>query len=163
MTKKISMLKKEQGTHFKICIIKEIIKAMFDQKEFHNYYIVEEIDTRKHEISKKICSSMPIRSILEIIAHVVSGSADEDVKRSSNKALKKSFSILNIGNLKLSKVMVITSAALIFQSSNNRSSEYSIVLNNTPLKISNFWHIGTEEKFFKDTRLYKSLTNWCRK
>lgn len=141
----------------------ELVTAPFDQKEFNNYYIIEEIDTRKHEISKKICSSMPIRNILEIIAHIVNGSADEDVKTNIEQSLEKELVILTIRNLKLSKVMVVGSAQLMFQLPSIRSSEYIIVLNTRPFKISDSWYIGSEEKFFKDTRLDKSLTTLCRK
>jgi len=107
---------------------------------------------------------MPIRNVLEIIAHIVNGSADEDVKTNIEQSLEKELvMILTIRNLKLSKVMVVGCAQLMFQLPSIRSSEYIIVLNTRPFKISDSWYIGSEEKFFKDTRLDKSLTTWCRK
>jgi len=168
----------------------DLVKTIFEQKGFNNHSLVEEVNNKKNEIFKTISSIGPYDDTKEIIASlecskaVVSGSAKEDVEtiiyRSFGKTLfdiiitaddiekgkpdPYSFTIaLRKMNLKPSRTIVVENAPLGVQAANNAGIKCVVVLNNSPLMVSDFKSLISQDEIFKETRSTKNvLQSWCR-
>jgi beta-phosphoglucomutase len=168
----------------------ELVKTIFEQKGFSNYSLVEKVNSQKNEIFKTISNIDSYDETKELVASlgcskaVVSGSAKEDVEtiidRSFGKELfdriitaddiekgkpdPSSFLVaLRKMNLKSSQTMVVENAPLGVQAANNAGIKCIVVLNNTPLTISDFESLISEDGIFKETRSAKNvLQSWCK-
>ncbi|MFL6356455.1 MAG: HAD family hydrolase [Nitrososphaeraceae archaeon] len=169
----------------------ELVKTIFEQKGFRNYTLVEKVNSRKNEIFKETISNIEsYNETTELVASlgcskaVVSGSAKEDVEtiidRSFGKELfdriitaddiekgkpdPSSFLVaLKKMNLKPSQTMVVENAPLGVQAANSAGIKCIVVLNNTPLMISDFESVISEDGIFKETRSAKNvLQSWCK-
>jgi beta-phosphoglucomutase-like phosphatase (HAD superfamily) len=66
-------------------------------------------------------------------------------------------------NLKPSQTMIVENAPLGVQAANNAGIKCIVVLNNTPLMVSDFNSLISEEGIFKETGSAKNvLQNWCK-
>jgi beta-phosphoglucomutase len=157
----------------------DLVKTIFEQKGFNNHSLVEEVNNKKNEIFKTISSIGPYDDTKEIIASlecskaVVSGSAKEDVEtiiyRSFGKTLfdiiitaddiekgkpdPYSFTIaLRKMNLKPSRTIVVENAPLGVQAANNAGIKCVVVLNNSPLMVSDFKSLISQDEIFKETK-----------
>ena len=168
----------------------ELVKSIFKQKGFSNHSIVEEVNSKKNEIFKTIPNIDSYDRTKELVASlechkaVVSGSAKEDVEaiidRSFGKKLfdtiitaddidkgkpdPSSFIIASRKmNLKSSQAIVVENAPLGVQAANNAGIKCLVVLNNSPLMISDFESLISEDGIFKETRSTKNvLQSWCK-
>src|ERR1044071_6849873 len=156
----------------------DLVKTIFEQKGFNNHLLVEKVNSKKNEIFKTISSIDSYDNTREIVASlecskaVVSGSAKEDVEtiidRSFGKELfdriitaddiekgkpdPSSFLVaLKKMNLKPSQTMVVENAPLGVQAANSAGIKCIVVLNNTPLMISDFESVISEDGIFKET------------
>ena len=167
----------------------ELVKTIFEQKGFSNHSIVEEVNSKKNEIFKTIPNidaydgTKELVASLECYKSVVSGSAKEDVEaiidRSFGKRLfdtiitaddidkgkpdPSSFIMASRKmNLKPSQAIIVENAPLGVQAANNAGIKCIVVLNNSPLVISDFESI-LEDDIFKETRSTKNvLQSWCK-
>jgi HAD superfamily hydrolase (TIGR01509 family) len=168
----------------------DLVKTIFEQKGFNNHLLVEKINSKKNEIFKTIASVDSYDDTKEIVASlecskaVVSGSAKEDVEAIIDKSFGKtlfeiiitaddiekgkpdpsSFIIaLRRMNLKPSQTIVVENAPLGVQAANNAGIKCIVVLNNSPLMISDFKSLTSQDEIFKETRSAKNvLQSWCR-
>ena len=168
----------------------DLVKTIFEQKGFNNHSLVEEVNNKKNEIFKTISSIGPYDDTKEIVASlecskaVVSGSSKEDVEtiiyRSFGKTLfdiiitaddidkgkpdPHSFIIaLRKMNLKPSQTVIVENAPLGVQAANNAGIKCVVVLNNSPLMVSDFKSLISQDEIFKETRLTKNvLQSWCK-
>ena len=168
----------------------ELVKTIFEQKGFRNYSLVEKVNSRKNEIFKTISNIDSYDGTKELVASlgcskaVVSGSAKEDVEKIIDRTFGKelfdriitaddiekgkpdssSFLVaLRKMNLKPSQTMIVENAPLGVQAANNAGIKCIVVLNNTPLMISDFESVILEDGIFKETRSTKNvLQSWCK-
>ena len=168
----------------------DLVKTIFEQKGFNNHLLVEKINSKKNEIFKTIASVDSYDDTKEIVASlecskaVVSGSAKEDVEAIIDKSFGKtlfeiiitaddiekgkpdpsSFIIaLRRMNLKPSQTIIVENAPLGVQAANNAGIKCIVVLNNSPLMISDFKSLTSQDEIFKETRSAKNvLQSWCR-
>ena len=168
----------------------ELIKTIFEQKGFIDYSLIEKVNSRKNEIFKTISNIDSYSGTEELVASlrcskaVVSGSAKEDVKTIIDRNFGKDLfdriitaddigkgkpnpssflAALRKMNLKPSQTMVVENAPLGVQAANNAGTECIVVLNNTPLMISDFKSLISEAVIFKETRSAKNvLQSWCK-
>ncbi|HJT49827.1 MAG TPA: HAD family phosphatase [Nitrososphaeraceae archaeon] len=168
----------------------DLVKTIFEQKGFKNPSLVEKVTSKKNEIFKTISSVDSYDDTKEIVASlecskaVVSGSAKEDVEAIIDKNFGKtlfeiiitaddiekgkpdpsSFIIaLRRMNLKPSQTIVVENAPLGVQAANNAGIKCIVVLNNSPLMVSDFKSLTSQDKIFKETRSTKNvLQSWCR-
>ncbi|HYZ50699.1 MAG TPA: HAD family phosphatase [Nitrososphaeraceae archaeon] len=169
----------------------DLVKTIFEQKGFNNHLLLEKVNSKKNEIFKTIASVDSYDDTKEIVASlecskaVVSGSAKEDVEAIIDKSFGKtlfeiiitaddiekgkpdpsSFIIaLRRMNLKPSQTIVVENAPLGVQAANNAGIKCIVVLNNSPLMISDFKSLTSQDEIFKETRSAKNvLQSWCRK
>jgi beta-phosphoglucomutase len=168
----------------------ELVKTIFEERGFSNYSLVEKVNSRKNEIFKTISNIDSYSGTEELVASlrcskaVVSGSAKEDVKTIIDRNFGKdlfdriitaddigkgkpnpsSFLVaLRKMNVKPSQTMVVENAPLGVQAANNAGTECIVVLNNTPLMVSDFKSLISEAVIFKETRSAKNvLQSWCK-
>ena len=168
----------------------DLVKTIFEQKGFNNHLLLEKVNSKKNEIFKTIASVDSYDDTKEIVASlecskaVVSGSAKEDVEAIIDKSFGKtlfeiiitaddiekgkpdpsSFIIaLRRMNLKPSQTIVVENAPLGVQAANNAGIKCIVVLNNSPLMISDFKSLTSQDEIFKETRSAKNvLQSWCR-
>src|SRR5919198_1902236 len=168
----------------------ELIKTIFEQKGFIDYSLIEKVNSRKNEIFKTISNIDSYSGTEELVASlrcskaVVSGSTKEDVKTIIDRNFGKDLfdriitaddigkgkpnpssflAALRKMNLKPSQTMVVENAPLGVQAANNAGTECIVVLNNTPLMISDFKSLISEAVIFKETRSAKNvLQSWCK-
>jgi beta-phosphoglucomutase len=168
----------------------DLVKTIFEQKGFNNHLLVEKVNSKKNEIFKTIASVDSYDDTKEIVASlecskaVVSGSAKEDVEAIIDKSFGKtlfeiiitaddiekgkpgrsSFIIaLRRMNLKPSQTIVVENAPLGVQAANNAGIKCIVVLNNSPLMVSDFKSLTSQDEIFKETRSAKNvLQSWCR-
>ena len=168
----------------------DLVKTIFEQKGFNNHSLIEEVNSKKNEIFKTISSIDSYDDTKEIVASlecskaVVSGSAKEDVETIIDTSFGKtlfdiiitaddiekgkpdpySFTIaLRKMNLKPSQTIVVENAPLGVQAANNADIKCIVVLNNSPLVISDFELLISEDGIFKETRSTKNvLQSWCK-
>jgi beta-phosphoglucomutase-like phosphatase (HAD superfamily) len=66
-------------------------------------------------------------------------------------------------NLKPSQTIIVENAPLGVQAANNAGIKCIVVLNNSPLMISDFKSLTSQDEIFKETRSAKNvLQSWCR-
>jgi HAD superfamily hydrolase (TIGR01509 family) len=168
----------------------DLVKTIFEQKGFKNPSLLEKVNSKKNEIFKTVSSVDSYDDTKEIVASlecskaVVSGSAKEDVEAIIDKNFGKtlfeiiitaddiekgkpdpsSFIIaLRRMNLKPSQTIVVENAPLGVQAANNAGIKCIVVLNNSPLMVSDFKSLTSQDKIFKETRSTKNvLQSWCR-
>ena len=167
----------------------ELVKTIFEQKGFSNDSLVEKVNSKKNEIFKTISNidsydgSKELVVSLECYKAVVSGSAKEDVEAIIDRSFgKKLFDMIITAddiekgkpdpysfiialrkmNLKPSQTIVVENAPLGVQAANNAGIKCIVVLNNSPLVISDFESLISEDGIFKETRSTKNvLQSWC--
>jgi beta-phosphoglucomutase len=67
-------------------------------------------------------------------------------------------------NLKSSQTIVVENAPLGVQAANNAGIKCIVVLNNSPLMVSDFKSLISQDEIFKETRSTKNvLQSWCKK
>src|ERR671932_2071386 len=168
----------------------ELVKTIFEQKGFSNHSLVEKVNSKKNEIFKTISNIDSYDGIRELVASlecykaVVSGSAKEDVEAIIDRSFgKKLFDMIITAddiekgkpdpysfiialrkmNLKPSQTIVVENAPLGVQAANNAGIKCIVVLNNSPLMISDFESLISEDGIFKETRSTKNvLQSWCK-
>lgn len=149
------------------------------------------VTKRKDEYFRKIFSFKPFEGVKELVTNlrcrkaVVSGSAKKDVERILGQAIgfgKEQFdvvitadeimkgkpdpsSLLSAGEklkLKTTDALVIENAPLGVEAANRAGIPCIVVLNNTPLDITAFKSLISEERIFKRTELaFDFMQKWC--
>ena len=167
----------------------DLVKKIFDQKNYHDCSIVERVNERKNEIFKKILNPKPYNGAKELIEHlkcikaVVSGSAKEDVELLIDSFfgtgnfdviitaddIKKgkpdpcAFMIaLKRMKIKTSEAIIVENAPLGVEAANKAGIQCIVVLNNTPLTIEDFTNMINNDRIFEETKsASKLLEDWC--
>ena len=167
----------------------DLVKKIFDQKNYHDCSIVERVNERKNEIFKKILNPKPYNGAKELIEHlkcikaVVSGSAKEDVELLIDSFfgtdnfdviitaddIKKgkpdpcAFMIaLKRMKIETSEAIIVENAPLGVEAANKAGIQCIVVLNNTPLTIEDFTNTINNDRIFEEIKsASKLLENWC--
>jgi beta-phosphoglucomutase len=167
----------------------DLVKRIFDQKNYHDYSIAERVNERKNEIFKKILNPKPYNGAKQLIEHlkcikaVVSGSAKEDVELlidsffgtgnfdviitaddiKKGKPYPCAFMIaLKRMKIKTSEAIIVENAPLGVEAANKAEIQCIVVLNNTPLTIEDFTNIVNNDRIFGETKyVSKPLEDWC--
>ena len=169
----------------------DLVKKIFDQKNYHDYSIAERVNERKNEIFKKILNPKPYNGAKELIEHlkcikaVVSGSAKEDVEllidsffgtgnfdviitaddiKKGGKPDPCAFMIaLKRMKIETSEAIIVENAPLGVEAANKAGIQCIVVLNNTPLIIEDFTNMINNDRIFKETKSASKLLEdyWC--
>ena len=167
----------------------DLVKKIFDQKNYHDYSIAERVNERKNEIFKKILNPKTYNGTKELIEHlkciksVVSGSAKEDVELlidsffgtgnfdviitaddiEKGKPDPCAFMIaLKRLKIKTSEAIIVENAPLGVEAANKAEIQCIVVLNNTPLTIEDFTNMVNNDRIFGETKYAsKLLEDWC--
>jgi beta-phosphoglucomutase len=167
----------------------ELVKKILEQR-VQDYSIVDKLNKEKNEIFKKIHRSVPFDGVKELVTSlkcskaVVSGSARKDVEAMLDEAFGKQYfdiiitaddieegkpdpspfliALQKIG-LKPSEAVVVENAPLGVEAANKAGIQCIVTLNTTPLEISDFKDLISEDRIFRDTKSAASfLESWCQ-
>jgi HAD superfamily hydrolase (TIGR01509 family) len=168
----------------------ELVKKVLEQKRVRDYSIVDKLNKEKNEIFKKNRRSVPFVGVKELVTNlkcskaVVSGSARKDVEAMLDEAFGKQYfdviitaddieegkpdpspfliALQKMG-LKPSEAVVVENAPLGVEAANKAGIQCIVTLNTTPLEISDFKDLISEDRIFRDTKSAASfLENWCQ-
>jgi beta-phosphoglucomutase len=168
----------------------ELIKKVLEQKGVQNYSIVDKLNKEKNEIFKKIRRCIPFDGVKELVTGlkcskaVVSGSARKDVEAMLDEAFGKQYfdiiitaddieegkpdpspfliALQKLG-LKHFDAVVVENAPLGVEAANKAGIQCIVTLNTTPLEISDFKDLISEDRIFPDTKSAASfLESWCQ-
>jgi HAD superfamily hydrolase (TIGR01509 family) len=167
----------------------DLVKKIFEQKNYDNYSIAERVNERKNKIFKHILTPRAFDGVKELIEHlkctkaVVSGSAKKDVEVLIDRTFgKNNFDVIitaddidrgkpdpiafitALNRMKINKAeaIVVENAPLGVEAANKAGIQCIIVLNNTPLHMKDFKSIISYDRIFKETKsATKLLENWC--
>jgi beta-phosphoglucomutase len=168
----------------------DLVTKIFEQKNFHDYSLVQNVHDEKSRIFKEIRTSDPFEGVKEMVESircskaVVSGSTKHDVETMLDNAFgKDGFNVIIAAddikkgkpdpdaflealrgmNLRPAEGLVVENAPLGVMAANNASIECFVVLNNTPLTTSDFDRIIPQEKIFEKTsKLGSVIEQLCR-
>ncbi|MDQ3872195.1 MAG: HAD family phosphatase [Thermoproteota archaeon] len=168
----------------------DLVAKIFEQKNFHDYSLVQNVHDEKSRIFKEIRISDPFEGVKEMVESircskaVVSGSTKHDVETMLDNAFgKDGFDVIIAAddikkgkpdpdaflealrrmNLRPAEGLVVENAPLGVMAANNASIECFVVLNNTPLTTSDFDRIIPQEKIFEKTsKLGSVIEQLCR-
>jgi beta-phosphoglucomutase len=167
----------------------DLVKKIFEQKNYDNYSIAEKVNEQKNKIFKNILNPRAFDGVKELIEHlkctkaVVSGSAKKDVEVLIDKAFgKNNFDViitaddidrgkpdpiafitaLNRMKINAAEAIVVENAPLGVEAANKAGIQCVIVLNNTPLQMKDFKSIINYDRIFEETKYAsKLLESWC--
>jgi beta-phosphoglucomutase len=168
----------------------DLVAKIFEQKNFHDYSLVQNVHDEKSRIFKEIRTSDPFEGVKEMVESircskaVVSGSTKHDVETMLDNAFgKDGFNVIIAADdikkgkpdpdaflealrrmdLRPAEGLVVENAPLGVMAANNASIECFVVLNNTPLTTSDFDRIIPQEKIFEKTsKLGSVIEQLCR-
>jgi beta-phosphoglucomutase len=167
----------------------DLVKKIFEQKNYDNYSIAEKVNEQKNKIFKNILNPRAFDGVKELIEHlkctkaVVSGSAKKDVEVLIDKAFgKNNFDVIITANdidrgkpdpiafitalnrmkINAAEAIVVENAPLGVEAANKAGIQCVIVLNNTPLQMKDFKSIINYDRIFEETKYAsKLLESWC--
>ena len=168
----------------------ELVSRIFEQKGFPDKSLAQAVHDKKSRIFKEIRSSTPFEGVKEMIDSikckkaVVSGSARNDVETIIEEAFGKGkFDVIITAddikkgkpdpsaflealrriNVKPQEAIVVENAPLGAKAAKNAGTGCFVVLNNTPLKRSDFDGIIAQDRIFEKTGSLKgTLDELCR-
>jgi beta-phosphoglucomutase len=162
----------------------DLVAKIFDQKNFADYSLVQNVHDEKSKIFKEIRSSEPFEGAKEMVESircskaVVSGSTKQDVESILEEAFgKDKFNVIITADdiekgkpdpsaflealrrmkLRAEDAVVVENAPLGVKAANNASIDCFVVLNNTPLARFDFGSIIPQNKIFEKTSALRKL------
>ena len=162
----------------------ELVNKIFEQKNFPDYDLAKATHDEKSKIFKTIRVSEPFNGVKDIIdtikCHkaVVSGSAKKDVEIILEETIgKDKFEIIITADdvekgkpdpssflealkrmkIRLEEAVVVENAPLGAEAANNAGVDCYVVLNNTPLKRSDFSGVIAQDRIFERTDSLKEV------
>ena len=167
----------------------DLVKKIFEQKNYDDYSIAQKVNERKNKIFKDILTPRTFEDVKELIEHlkctkaVVSGSARKDVEVLIDRTFgKNNFDVIitaddidrgkpdpiafitALNRMKIDAVeaIVVENAPLGVEAAIKAGLQYIIVLNNTPLQMKDFKFITDYDRIFEETKYAtKFLQTWC--
>jgi HAD superfamily hydrolase (TIGR01509 family) len=162
----------------------DLVIKIFEKLNFHNHSLVKAVHDEKSKIFKTIRRSEPFEGVDEMIraikCHkaVVSGSARNDVKSMIEDAFGKDMFevIITADDIKegkpdpsafleairrmdisLQKAVIVENAPLGAKAASDAGVDCFVVLNNTPLRRSDFSGVIAQDKIFEKTSSLKGV------
>lgn len=167
----------------------DLVKKIFEQKNYDNYSIAQKVNEQKNRIFNDIITPRAFDGVKELIEllkckkAVVSGSAKKDVEVLIDRTIgRNNFDVIitaddidrgkpdpiafitALNRMKIDKAeaIVVENAPLGVEAANKAGLQSIIVLNNTPLQIKDFKFIIDYDRIFKETKdAAKLLETWC--
>jgi beta-phosphoglucomutase len=167
----------------------DLVKKIFEQKNYDNYSIAQKVNEQKNRIFNDIITPRAFDGVKELIEHlkctkaVVSGSAKKDVEVLIDRTIgKNNFDViitaddidrgkpdpiafiaaLNRMKIDTAEAIVVENAPLGVEAANKAGLQCILVLNNTPLQIKDFNSMIDYERIFEETKYAtKLLETWC--
>jgi beta-phosphoglucomutase len=167
----------------------DLVKKIFEQKNYDNYSIAQKVNEQKNRIFNDIITPRAFDGVKELIEHlkctkaVVSGSAKKDVEVLIDTTIgKNNFDViitaddidrgkpdpiafiaaLNRMKIDTAETIVVENAPLGVEAANKAGLQCILVLNNTPLQIKDFNSMIDYERIFEETKYAtKLLETWC--
>ena len=168
----------------------DLIKKIFEQKNYDDCSIAQKVNERKNQIFKDILTPKTFDGVKELIERlkctkaVVSGSARKDVEVLIDRTFgKDNFDViitaddidrgkpdpiafitaLNRMKIDTAEAIVVENAPLGVEAAFKAGLQCIIVLNNTPLQMNDFKLMTDYGRIFKETKYAtKFLQTWCR-
>ena len=167
----------------------DLVKKIFEQKNYDDYSIAQKVNERKNQIFKDILTPRTFDGVKELIDRlkctkaVVSGSARKDVEVLIDRTIgKKNFDViitaddidrgkpnpiafitaLNRMKIDTAEAIVVENAPLGVEAAIKAGLQCIIVLNNTPLQMKDFKLMTDYSRIFEETKYTtKLLETWC--
>jgi beta-phosphoglucomutase len=167
----------------------DLVKKIFEQKNYDDYSIAQKVNERKNQIFKDILTPRTFDGVKELIDRlkctkaVVSGSARKDVEVLIDRTFgKNNFDViitaddidrgkpdpiafitaLNRMKIDTAEAIVVENAPLGVEAAIKAGRQYIIVLNNTPLQMKDFKLMTDYSRIFEETKYAtKLLETWC--
>lgn len=167
----------------------DLVKKIFEQKNYDDYSIAQKVNERKNQIFKDILTPRAFDGVKELIERlkctkaVVSGSARKDVEVLIDRTFgKNNFDViitaddidrgkpdpiafitaLNRMKIDTAEAIVVENAPLGVEAAFNAGLQCIIVLNNTPLQMKDFKLMTDYGRIFEETKYAtKLLETWC--
>ena len=167
----------------------DLVKKIFEQKNYDDYSIAQKVNERKNQIFKDILTPRTFDGVKELIEHlkcakaVVSGSARKDVEVLIDRTFgKNNFDViitaddidrgkpdpiafitaLNRMKIDTAEAIVVENAPLGVEAAFKAGLQCIIVLNNTPLQMKDFKLMTDYGRIFEETKYAtKLLETWC--
>ena len=167
----------------------DLVKKIFEQKNYDDYSIAQKVNERKNQIFKDILTPRTFDGVKELIDRlkctkaVVSGSARKDVEVLIDRTFgKNNFDViiaaddidrgkpdpiafitaLNRMKIDTAEAIVVENAPLGVEAAFKAGLRCIIVLNNTPLQMKDFKLMTDYSRIFEETKYAtKLLETWC--
>jgi beta-phosphoglucomutase len=167
----------------------DLVKKIFEQKNYDDYSIAQKVNERKNQIFKDILTPRTFDGVKELIDRlkctkaVVSGSARKDVEVLIDRTFgKNNFDViitaddidrgkpdpiafitaLNRMKIDTAEAIVVENAPLGVEAAFKAGLQCIIVLNNTPLQMKDFKLMTDYGRIFEETKYAtKVLETWC--
>ena len=167
----------------------DLVKKIFEQKNYDDYSIAQKVNERKNQIFKDILTPRTFDGVKELIDRlkctkaVVSGSARKDVEVLIDRTFgKNNFDViitaddidrgkpdpiafitaLNRMKIDTAEAIVVENAPLGVEAAFKAGLQCIIVLNNTPLQMKDFKLMTDYSRIFEETKYTaKLLETWC--
>ena len=167
----------------------DLVKKIFEQKNYDDYSIAQKVNERKNQIFKDILTPRTFDGVKELIDRlkctkaVVSGSARKDVEVLIDRTFgKNNFDViitaddidrgkpdpiafstaLNRMKIDTAEAIVVENAPLGVEAAFKAGLQCIIVLNNTPLQMKDFKLMTDYGRIFEETKYAtKLLETWC--
>jgi beta-phosphoglucomutase len=167
----------------------DLVKKIFEQKNYDDYSIAQKVNERKNQIFKDILTPRTFDGVKELIDRlkctkaVVSGSARKDVEVLIDRTFgKNNFDViitaddidrgkpnpiafitaLNRMKIDTAEAIVVENAPLGVEAAIKAGLQCIIVLNNTPLQMKDFKLMTDYSRIFEETKYAtKLLETWC--
>ena len=167
----------------------DLVKKIFEQKNYDDYSIAQKVNERKNQIFKDILTPRTFDGVNELIERltctkaVVSGSARKDVEVLIDRTFgKDNFDViitaddidrgkpdpiafitaLNRMKIDIAEAIVVENAPLGVEAAFKAGLQCIIVLNNTPLQMNDFKLMTDYGRIFKETKYATNfLQTWC--
>jgi beta-phosphoglucomutase len=169
--------------------VNDLVKKIFEQKNYDDYSIAQKVNERKNQIFKDILTPRTFDGVKELIERlkctkaVVSGSARKDVEVLIDRTFgQDNFDViitaddidrgkpdpiafitaLNRMKIDTAEAIVVENAPLGVEAAFKAGLQCIIVLNNTPLQMNDFKLSTDYGRIFKETKYAtKFLQTWC--
>lgn len=167
----------------------DLVKKIFEQKNYDDYSIAQKVNERKNQIFKDILTPRTFDGVKELIDRlkctkaVVSGSARKDVEVLIDRTFgKNNFDViitaddidrgkpdpiafitaLNRMKIDTAEAIVVENAPLGVEAAFKAGLQCIIVLNNTPLQMKDFKLMTDYGRIFEEIKYAtKLLETWC--
>ena len=167
----------------------DLVKKIFEQKNYDDYSIAQKVNERKNQIFKDILTPRTFDGVKELIDRlkctkaVVSGSARKDVEVLIDRTFgKNNFDViitaddidrgkpnpiafitaLNRMKIDTAEAIVVENAPLGVEAAIKAGLQCIIVLNNTPLQMKDFKLMTDYSRIFEETKYTTTLLEtWC--